>query len=337
MTNDPQPELLLAFEGGGTRSQASLFTRDGCLLAVSPAADVNTNFTSYSEAQAAVRAAVGAVLAAAGAGGQQVTAVARAVVGPRFGPETLGDLCPRAQYLDYTECDVVFARAGINARQAHGVAVVAATGATAFARRADDGRSISLGGWGSLLGDEGSAYALGLLALRAAARAYEGRNRRPTRLVAALSEHFAIDPNNFKGELIRVAYGARAAEGGEATPPLTRAQIGGLAPLVTGLAAQGDPLASRLVDRVAIDLSALAMHAARRLFSTHEIFDVAVAGGLINGGERVLAPLRAALAEEFPLASLHLGRAEPSVALGRQALADLRGEQGESWPWAARP
>jgi N-acetylglucosamine kinase-like BadF-type ATPase len=121
-----------------------------------------------------------------------VAHVARALVGPRFGPETFGDLLPHARYHDYSECDVVFARAGLNARQAHGVALVAATGATAFARRADDGRQVALGGWGSLLGDEGSAYALGLLALRAAARAAEGRASLPTGLVPALAEHFSI-------------------------------------------------------------------------------------------------------------------------------------------------
>jgi N-acetylglucosamine kinase-like BadF-type ATPase len=94
--------------------------------------------------------------------------------------------------------------------------------------------------------------------------------------------------------------------------------------LVTRLAESGDLLAARLVDKVAADLSALALCAARRMFASDEIFDVAAAGGLINGGERLLTPLRAGLSREFPLASLHLGRAEPALALGRQALADLR-------------
>jgi N-acetylmuramic acid 6-phosphate etherase len=310
-------ELLLALEGGGTRSQAALLDRRGQVLTVAPAADVNTNFTPYAQAQAAVRSAVATALQQAGRDGEEVAHVARALVGPRFGPETLGDLLPNARYHDYTERDVVFARAGLDASQAHGVALVAATGATAFARRADDGRQVSLGGWGSLLGDEGSAYALGLLALRTAARAAEGRAPAPTGLVQALTEHFSIDPQHFKGGLIQVAYGSADR------PALTRAQIGSLAPLVTGLAAGGDVLAGRLVDKVAADLAALALHAARRLFCGQDAFDVVVSGGLVNGGERVLAPLRAGLAVEFPLAVLRLGSLDPAVALGRQALIDL--------------
>ena len=93
--------------------------------------------------------------------------------------------------------------------------------------------------------------------------------------------------------------------------------------MVTGLAASGDVLAGRLVDKVASDLAALALHAARRLFTPPETFVVAAAGGLVNAGERVLAPLRAGFALEFPLASLRIGEADPAVALGRQALADL--------------
>ena len=55
-----------------------------------------------------------------------------------------------------------------------GVAVVAGTGSMAFAR-GTDGRTARAGGWGPLLGDEGSGYALALSGLRAAARAADGR------------------------------------------------------------------------------------------------------------------------------------------------------------------
>src|SRR5207302_776208 len=55
-----------------------------------------------------------------------------------------------------------------------GVAVVAGTGSMAFARAAD-GRTARAGGWGPLLGDEGSGYAIALAGLRAAARSADGR------------------------------------------------------------------------------------------------------------------------------------------------------------------
>ena len=55
-----------------------------------------------------------------------------------------------------------------------GVVCVAGTGSIAFGvNRA--GERARAGGWGHLLGDEGSGYAIGLEALRAVCRASDGR------------------------------------------------------------------------------------------------------------------------------------------------------------------
>ena len=172
---------LLALEGGGTRSQAVLMDSGGKVLEAVPSSDVNTNFTSFEQAQQAVQAAVCDVLLKADVPGSEVSLCVSALVGPRFGQETYGDLLPKAVYHYYNEMDVVFARAGIY--EPNGVSVVAGTGATAAGVRKKDHQTSVHGGWGALLGDEGSGYAMGLLGLRAAARAYEGRTSAPTQLV----------------------------------------------------------------------------------------------------------------------------------------------------------
>ena len=112
--------------------------------------------------------------------GSAIVALALVGVSARFGVELLGEILPHARYHYYEEQTVVFARAGLY--RPHGVAVVAGTGATAWAVRADDGRECVYGGWGSLLGDEGSGYALGLAGLRAAIRVFEGRAEASSRL-----------------------------------------------------------------------------------------------------------------------------------------------------------
>ncbi|MBN1248725.1 MAG: hypothetical protein JXC32_13785, partial [Anaerolineae bacterium] len=168
---------LICLEGGGTRCQAVLMDTTGAVLATSQSSGVNTNFVSLQAAHAAALSAVTQVLETAGVQGDDVAHFASALVVTRFGPELFGAVIPDAQYHTYTERDVIFARAGLYVP--HGVAVVAATGATAWAVRADDGRQTTAGGWGSLLGDEGSAYAVGLRMLRAATRLYEGRITSP--------------------------------------------------------------------------------------------------------------------------------------------------------------
>jgi N-acetylglucosamine kinase-like BadF-type ATPase len=306
-----QEHFLLALEGGGTRSQAALLDFEGRSLQVVDSADVNTNFTSPQAAQQAVLSAVTGAIQQAGIPGSSITHFASALVGPRFGPELLGNALPRASYHYYGEREVVFARAGLY--RPHGVAVVAATGATSWAVRGDDGRQVAFGGWGSLLGDEGSAYAAGLLGLRSAVRAFEGRETAPTRLVEGVCQHLDLTRETFHSGLVRLAY----------QKPLSRAEIAALAGVVTRLAADGDAVALRIVAKVAADLASLALHAARQLFSPQESFDVAAAGGLLNAGEMIVGVLRAGLAREFPSARLVVGAEAPAVALGRLALNDI--------------
>ena len=305
------PVYLLALEGGGTRSQAVLLDENGRLLGEAVSTDVNTNFVAFEQAQAAVQVAVIRALKAAGVNGSDVQHFAVGLVGPRFGAETFGHICPQATYRYYGEREIIFARAGIY--RPHGIALVAATGATAFGINRGDGRQLTAGGWGSLLGDEGSAYAIGLQGLRGAARAYEGRLDLPTGMVEAVCQHFGLERKNFRTDLVRLAY----------QKPLSRADIAGLAPVVSRLALEGDPLARRIISKAADDLAALALFAARKLFSAEEAFDVVIAGGLVKAGELILASLRNKLGEEFPKSSLKVGSEQPALALGRLSLHDI--------------
>jgi N-acetylglucosamine kinase-like BadF-type ATPase len=309
---------LIALEGGGTRCRAVWMNRAGAVLAAHQAGSVNTNFIPLEEARHAVRQAIQGVLAQIKHSDPgQVKLLVISLVGPRFGAETFADLLPQAKYLYFDERDIIFARAGLY--RPHGVAVVGATGATAWAIRQDDGRQVAFGGWGALLGDEGSAYAMGLMALRQAGRAWEGRLEVPTQLPQTLCEYYGFRLETFKPELVRLAYGK----------PLNRSDIAGLAPLVTRLASQGDPAAQVIVSKVASDLANLAIHTANRLFSYPETFDLAAGGGLLNAGEMVIAPLRQLLNQRFPQAVLRLADQDPAEALGRLALART-GEQRDS-------
>ena len=302
---------LISLEGGGTRSQAVLMDFNGHELAVCDSSDVNTNFVPFERAQQAVLTAVRGVLQIAGVPGEDVSLFVSALVGPEFGAETFGELCPQTIYRYYGERDVIFARAGVY--RPHGVAVVAATGATAWGVRSDDGRHNATGGWGTLLGDEGSAYAAGLLGLRAAVRVFEGRDSTPTHLLEAICQHFGLTLETFDPGLVQLAYGK----------PLNRTEIADVARVVTRLAAAGDLLAQRITNKVANDLAALALHITRRLFTSQEEFVVVAAGGLLNAGELILAPLRRCLAEEFPQAQFVLGSEAPAIALGRLALYEM--------------
>ena len=121
-----------------------------------------------------------------------------------------------------------------------GALVIAGTGSAAWSRNAN-GRSARAGGWGRLLGDEGSGYTIGLSALRAVVRAFDGRID-PTLLSAAILSTIGVPaPEQL------VPWAAAAA----------KADIAALAPVVAATAAQGDAAAAGIIDKAAADLAEL--------------------------------------------------------------------------------
>ena len=71
-----------------------------------------------------------------------------------------------------------------------GMVLIAGTGSICLAKK--DGVTYRVGGLGRILGDEGSGYELGLLAIQAALAAEYGWGK-PTALTEALKEHFKVD------------------------------------------------------------------------------------------------------------------------------------------------
>lgn len=134
--------------------------------------------------------------------------------------------------------DVVSNHAAGSPRSA-GVVLAAGTGAIAAQVR--DGEVTARadgGGW--LLGDEGSAVWIGLVAARAALRALDGRGP-DTALVAPVVAALAADlPAGASDETRRAA----VVEAGFAIPP---AELGRLAPLVAAAADDGDQAAGDIL------------------------------------------------------------------------------------------
>ena len=189
-----------------------------------------------------------------------------------------------------------------------GVAVVAGTGSMAFARGAD-GQTYRAGGWGPLMGDEGSGYAVATAGLRAAARAADGRGP-ATALTDRLLAAYGLGRVE---DLIGVVY--RESD---------RAEIAALAPVVLALADEGDPVAAGIAQDAAVELAAAAAAAARPLGLTAPI-PVALAGGLLVSSTGYRALFLTALADRGLCPDPVAVVAEPAGGAVRLALDSLAG------------
>jgi N-acetylglucosamine kinase-like BadF-type ATPase len=146
-----------------------------------------------------------------------------------------------------------------------GVVLIAGTGSIAFGRDSS-GATSRAGGWGHIFGDEGSGYDLGRRALRAAARAADGRGPATTLLPRILAAWELDQPMAMIGR----AHGAA-----------DKAEIAALAGIVFTAAKDGDAEARAIIRQAALDLAKTAVAAAAPL--KFDAVPLALAGGLLTG------------------------------------------------------
>jgi N-acetylglucosamine kinase-like BadF-type ATPase len=134
-----------------------------------------------------------------------------------------------------------------------GILILAGTGSMAWARD-QAGRSYRTGGWGDVVGDEGSGYWIGRHVLGAVSKSIDGRTG-PTTMVDGVFTLLGLDPDD------RV----NALEGWASRLDEPRTQIAALAPVALACAAGGDNAALALVNAAADELAAHVHMLERRL------------------------------------------------------------------------
>ena len=159
-----------------------------------------------------------------------------------------------------------------------GAVVIAGTGSAAFGMN-EQGDTASVGGWGYLLGDEGSAYWIVLQALNECTRAEDGRVPN-TWLKRALLEHFGVDDLR---TLHRLIYSGE----------LSRADIASAARAVSDAARLGARTAIRILSAAGRELGLMAVVVLRRLEMQYDRVNV----GIVGGVARAASPLHEAFQE----------------------------------------
>ncbi len=169
--------VLIAVDGGGTRTRSAAFDRKGKIRAQWETGPSNHLVSDAHRALASLAESIAAVLKACGAERAHVHAVSAGLAGVDVGGEGLLEARECLHRLGFENsiisADIVTAHAGALGGEP-GVLALAGTGA-AFFGVTRDGRHARAGGWGPVYGDEGSAYWIGQMSLQAAAAAYDGR------------------------------------------------------------------------------------------------------------------------------------------------------------------
>ncbi|MEH2189586.1 MAG: N-acetylglucosamine kinase [Nostoc sp.] len=186
-----------------------------------------------------------------------------------------------------------------------GIVVASGTGSIVFGRN-HQGHTKRVGGWGYILGDEGSAYKIAVSGMNAALKYYDGREI-STSLLEAFKQHLDLESIEDLIELIyRREWGVK--------------QIAALAPIVDLAAASGDIVANMIIDDAVKDLVKATSTIIDAIFNSDSILEVVTTGSVWLGRCKIHERFVASLVNKFPKVNVIFPRDEPAYGAGLLAL-----------------
>lgn len=184
-------KLVIGMDGGGTKTLGVLMTEDGVILAEGAFPSTNP----HSNPEAAVRTAIHSIILDlsrdAGLPATAIDGVGMGMAGVdrpadrAFMEGIVREVLPAAKLLIVN--DAVVAIVAV-LKELHGILVIGGTGSICLGYHRSSPTPVRCGGWGHILADEGSGYAIGVGALKAILHAHDGRGPATTLTARVLAE-----------------------------------------------------------------------------------------------------------------------------------------------------
>ena len=264
-------EYLLGMDGGGTSTKICIADRAGDVIARHTAGPLNVNGQSPEQFQGTMAEILrwlsdsgfrpehcgGIGIGAAGISNPQAK---------KLLTEAFYDRGYRSAIFTYSDGETALAAAF---PECHGIILIAGTGSICLGRK-KDGETVRIGGYGHLIDDGGSAYAIAIAILSALVRAEDGRAG-ATALRRLVFDRLEIGS---LAELIGYVY----------APSRSKKEIASLAVLAEQASAAGDAAAVEIERKSAEELGLLVQTAMDRL---PEENNIALAGSVLLKNRRI--------------------------------------------------
>ena len=292
-------EIILAIDGGGSRTRCLAINRDGKILGAGAGGASNHLLVDKEIVRASLNEAINAALAEANLTSAEVVCVSAGLAGVDVsgdGADEMRDLfCESGFARAVINGDMVIAHAGALVGEA-GVLALAGTGSCILGIDAK-GRRVKVGGWGPVYGDEGSAYRIGQTALRAAARAFDGRGEK-TALLDAILKEFGISDFQKTIELVYLK-------------DMQPREIAALSRMVYTVAESGDGAAIKIFKQAGEELAESVAAAIRRLNLQES--KISYQGAILQSCAIVRERLTECLKKDFPNVEVRAPKFAPVI------------------------
>jgi N-acetylglucosamine kinase-like BadF-type ATPase len=306
-------DVLLAVDGGNSKTDLALARADGTLLGLARGPLSSPHHLGLEGSLEVLerlldRAAGDAGLSRNGSVAAVATLLMAGVDFPFEEEELRAAVAGRGWAARTTVGNDTFAVLRAGSERGWGVAVVCGSGINCVGV-APDGRQARFPALGSITGDWGGGYDVGLAAVSAAARSEDGRGPL-TSLERAVPAHFGLETPT---ELAEAIHRGRI--------PLRR--VIELPPLVFAEAGR-DAVAAEILDRLAAEVVTLARVAVERLGLGRESTEVLLGGGLLQSGDgRLTDAIATGLRAVSPTLAVRSATSPPIVGAALLGLDEL--------------
>jgi N-acetylglucosamine kinase-like BadF-type ATPase len=240
-----KPLYVIGIDGGGTKTSSVLCALDGSILTEAQDASSNFQIIGIEQTSHTILDLIETCCHSIGCSISQIGAVVAGLAGAGRSSDqqnvydgiiNLAHLRNLSINNLIIESDARIALEGaFNGK--HGIIVIAGTGSIVYGK--DERRKIyRSGGWGRLIGDEGSGYAIGQKAFRAVARSLDDRSTK-TKLTKLFKEKLGL---NSQETIIHSLY-------------KDNFDIASVVPIVIDAASKGDKVSKSILDNAALELA----------------------------------------------------------------------------------
>jgi len=271
---EQKQEYVIGLDGGGTKTSAVVADRHGTVVAESLGGPSNFQTIGVEKAAGVLLSLIEDCCQKAGCRHGDVLSIVAGLTGAgrrsdqermENGFKSFAEARGVAFKSFHVESDARIALEGAF-RGKPGVILIAGTGSIAFGKDAK-GKVHRVGGWGRIIGDEGSGYAIGREGLNAVARDIDGRGKR-TLLTRLLRDELNLGDEE---RIIAAVYREHF-------------DIASIAPLVMKAARRGDAICQGIVRNAVHELCGHVPAILRRMrVSAREKTRVALGGTLASG------------------------------------------------------
>ncbi|MEL7035850.1 MAG: ROK family protein [Cyanobacteria bacterium J06592_8] len=317
---------VLGIDGGGTKTVCFLLNEEGTILSQGQAGPSNYQTIGIEAAKQSIETAItnavvnflgkenqakisiqGLCLGLAGVGRKEDFAVIKDLIEQIKNTQNLSINWQLKLDSTLVKSDSAIALVGGLGHRV-GIVVIAGTGSQIFGQN-HRGKTKRVGGWGYLLGDEGSGYYIAIFGLKAALKSYDGRLG-STQLISAFQHYLNLTTIE---SLIEVVY----------RRGWTVSQIADLAKIVDQVALAGDKIANEIIDNAIEELVGATTVTIKSLFEPDEPVEIVTTGGVFQGMKHFRSKFMQALKVVEPTANVISPRYEPAYGAGILALNSL--------------